>query len=85
MAISKYENVSTAVTSGNRVESLKALADTLADKLDKTDSARETAGLAIQLIKTLEQIESLEPQKKESAVERRKREAAEKKAKEQSK
>lgn len=78
MARSQYGNISEAVSSGDRLESLKALADYLAEQLDNCDSMRDAASLSLRLITTLEQIESLEPKKKESPVEKRKREAAEK-------
>lgn len=81
MARSKYENISEAVSSGDRLESLKALADYLAEQLDNCDSMRDAASLSLRLITTLEQIEALEPKKKETGIEKRKREAEEKKAK----
>lgn len=68
MARSKYETVSEAVTSGDRLESLKALADYLAEQLDNCESMRDAASLSLRLITTLEQIESLEPKKKSSVV-----------------
>lgn len=81
MSDSPTKNVSDAVSSGKRIESLKALADKLAELIDASDSPRDVAALSLRLMKTLEQIEQLAPTKKETAAEKRKRQAQEKKVK----
>lgn len=69
-----------AASSGSRLEALKTLRDQLAKSLDSCESLRDQAALSLRFVSVLEQIESLEPSKKETAAERLKREAAQKKA-----
>lgn len=77
MARSKFTSISEANTSGSRIETLKALADYLSQQLDECESKKDASSLALRLMKTLEQIEQLEPQKQETAAEKRIREASE--------
>lgn len=81
MALSKYKTVSEAVASGNHAEILKAQADSIGAAIDNTDATRDLSSLNLRMIQILQELDAIEPQKKETAVERRKREAAEKKAK----
>ena len=80
MALSKYKTITEALTSGDQVEVLKAEADLVGRALDSSNSDRDIASLSLRLLNIMERLEEIAPQKKETAVEKRKREAAEKKA-----
>ena len=49
---------------GERLATLKALRDKLTEVLDRTNSGRDTAALALQLQKVLAQIDELEREEK---------------------
>lgn len=85
MALSKYKTITEALTSGDQVEVLKAEADLVGRALDSSNSDRDIASLSLRLLNIMERLEEVSPQKKETAVEKRKREAAEKKAKDSKK
>lgn len=80
MALSKYNSVSEAVASGDHAEILKAQADKVSKAIDEATMDRDISSLSLRLIQIMSELEAVAPQKKETAVERRKREFAEKKA-----
>lgn len=54
----------TAAESGNRLETLRSLRDTLAGQIDACESGRDMAALSRQLTDVLSQIASLAPEQK---------------------
>lgn len=56
-----------AATSGDRLKTLEALRDTISDRIDSSESARDVAALSGQLTQVLKQIEDLARMSGESA------------------
>lgn len=79
--LSKYDSVTEAVASGDQVEMLKAQTDALAVAIDTCETPRDLAALHNRLTHTLTSLRELDPPKKQTSADKRRKEAAERRAK----
>jgi hypothetical protein len=73
-------SLSEVAKNGNRIETLTALRDYLAKALDECESDRDKASLSLRLMDCINQLEGIQPVDTETAAERIKRRAEERRA-----